>query len=204
MRQYFCAINDDKSGLAGQVISDSQDEIAAFVEKHDVPGRSVYWCPNPLRDDAKARNLETVREVVEIVSDIDFRQLDVPEQEVVAALRDLLITPTEIRNSGGGRHIIYKLLEPVSADDTETYNRVRALQKRLAACLSADPAPAHPAALFRVPGTHNTKYGKPILVEVVGGNGMSVGLTELEEMCDLMGESGLFKRKEKANGGAAV
>ena len=93
-------------------------------------------------------------------------------------------------------HIKYTLREPVDTTDPEMLARVRSVYKRLAAGLGADPAPAHPAALLRMPGTHNTKYGEPVLVEAVGGSGRPVDLSELEDLCDLLEDKPLFTRKQ--------
>ena len=69
--------------------------------------------------------------------------------------------------------------------------------KQLAAVLSADPAPAHPAALLRVIGSHNSKYGEPIEVRALYGSGEPVDLTEIESLIDALPATGLFARKER-------
>ena len=76
------------------------------------------------------------------------------------------------------------------------------LYKELARCLSCDPAPAHPAALQRYPGSTNYKYGEPIRVGTVRGTLAPVDITDLEALRDLLPEDGIIPRKAKTNGHA--
>ena len=105
-----------------------------------------------------------------------------------------------VNDSGGGRHAVYELKEPVDADDPITFDRVRQLMKAQAAALSADPAPTHPAALLRVAGTHNSKRGEPVLVRPLWGSGMPVDITEIEALVELLPTNGIFTRKARTNG----
>src|SRR5262245_30721778 len=130
---YYCSLpNDKNSGLRMvETIVDSDEARDAFVRKYDVPGRPVYWCPNPLKDGATRRSLETVAAIECLFFDIDFRDLAVSPDEIDARLLQLPLEPTSVLNSGGGRHLYLKLKEPVSADDTEMFDRLRYLQKKL-------------------------------------------------------------------------
>ena len=113
----------------------------------------------------------------------------------------LPVEPTSARNSGGGRHLIWRLKEPAEAGTAE-FERCCVLLKRLAMCLSGDPAPAHPAALLRVVGSHNSKYDPPVQVVDLWGSVAPVDITDIEDMLDMLPEDGLFARKpaEKGNG----
>jgi hypothetical protein len=127
--QYIAAFpNKGKNGPKAQLFSVDEAEIAAFVRKHDVPGIAVYRCVSPLRPDATRRCLDTVAGVDKFAIDIDFRSLTVSATEIDVRLKTLPVAPTEVRNSGGGRHIVYLLREPISADD-----KARGLLKLLTA-----------------------------------------------------------------------
>jgi hypothetical protein len=58
---YICAIEDGagKPPYAACMVRTKQ-ELDDFAARHDAPGKSVYWCPNPLRDDAETRSLDTL------------------------------------------------------------------------------------------------------------------------------------------------
>ena len=111
-------------------------------------------------------------------------------------LRGLPLAPTEVRNSGGGRHVIWTLKEPIPRDTLE-FERARNLLKQLTERMSGDLEPAHPAALLRLPLSFNCKYGAPILVEMMFGSALPVDVTEIEALIDLLPEGGLFSRKSR-------
>ena len=70
------------------------------------------------------------------------------------------------------------------------------LWKRLVEKLAADPAPAHPAALIRHVGTHNTKNGSSGLCHQIWNGGAPQDITELEALDDLLVEP-LFAYKAR-------
>jgi hypothetical protein len=201
--QYFCSFPNDKAqGGLRELYSDDPAAIAAFTKRWDIPGRGVYQCVNPLRLGSTRRCIENVAAIERIPADLDFKDLEEAAEEIDARLLQLPVQPTEVRNSGGGRHIVYELAEPIEADDSTYFERGRAVLKRLAACLSADPAPAHPAALLRMPGSHNSKReGEPVLVEALWGSGLPVDITDIESMLDDLPEQGIFRRKPNSRGG---
>ena len=158
MPYYYCSMpNKGLPGRMVDLISDDQDEIDRFVATWDRPGRAVYYCPNPLKVGATVRRIETVAAIVYLWVDIDFKDIAETPEAILDRLLQLPLQPTEVRNSGNGLHLIWELKEPIDADDAEGFGRACELLKRLAKCLSGDPAVAHPAALLRVPGTHNSK-----------------------------------------------
>jgi hypothetical protein len=205
--QFLCSLPNDKhaGGRRPQIITDDPDAIAAFSAKWDVPGRAVYRCVNPLKPGATRRRIETIAAIEQLHADVDvLKDLVETFEEVDTRLLHLPLQPTWVRDSGGGRHVIYALKEPASADDPEYFERAARALKRLTQALSADPAPAHAAALLREVGTHNTKRGDPVLVQTLWGSGEKVDLTDVEAMLDLLPESGLFQRKPITNGRADV
>jgi hypothetical protein len=203
--RFLCSLPNDThaGGRRPQIITDDPDAIAAFSAKWDVPGRAVYRCVNPLKPGATRRRIETIAAVEQLHADVDvLKDLVETFEEVDTRLLHLPLQPTWVRDSGGGRHVIYELKEPASADDPEYFERAARALKRLTQALSADPAPAHAAALLRELGTHNTKRGDPVLVQTLWGSGEKVDLTDIEAMIDLLPEFGLFQRKPVTNGRA--
>jgi RecA-family ATPase len=197
MPYYYCSLpNKGCPGRPVHLISDDAEAITAFVKRRDVPGRAVYYCPNPLKAGATARNLETVAQVDEIWTDHDFKDFEDPPEEVTSRLLQLPLEPTTVNNSGHGLHSYWKLREPIAADDPVMFARVCDLMKNLATRLSADPMPTTPASLMRVVGTHNTKDAdNPVLVTPAWGSGQDVDITDLEELCDTLPADGLFRRR---------
>jgi hypothetical protein len=201
MPQYFCSLpNEKKAGRIPCLISDDPKAIAAFVKRWDVPGRGVYCCINPLRAGATRRGIDTVGGIERLPVDIDFKDLTATPAEVEQRLRGLPLPPSWLRESGGGFHVGWELKEPVAADDAENFRQVCDLHKRLVAALSGDPAVAHPAALLRVIGTHNSKRGEGVRVESLGGSGKPVDQSEIETLLELLPAEGLFARKGGGNG----
>jgi hypothetical protein len=200
MPRYLCSIPDVKgSGPIPEIISDDQDAIETFVETWDRPGRSLYECVATLKPGATRRCLETVGALHFIHVDIDLRTLDTPQDEVLARLQALPL-PLEIRDSGGGFHVIPLLKEPAEAGTPE-FERINRARKRLTRTLCGDPAPDHAAALLRVVGSHNFKYGEPRPCRVIQ-TGAPTDLTEIEELVDLLADNPLFVARQKPNGAA--
>ena len=54
--------------------------------------------------------------------------------------------------------------------------------------LAADPAPAHPAALIRHVGTHNTKNGSNGLCHQIWNGGAPQDITDLEALDELLAQ----------------
>jgi RecA-family ATPase len=201
MPQFFCSLpNEKKAGRIPCLISDDPKAIAAFVKRWDVPGRGVYCCINPLRPGATRRAVDTVGLIERLPVDIDFKDLAATAEEVEQRLRRLPLPATWLRKSGGGLHVGWELKEPVAADDPENFRQTCDLHRRLVAALSGDPAVAHPAALLRVIGTHNSKRGKGVRVEVLGGSGKPVDQSEIEELIEQLPAEGMFACKDGGNG----
>jgi hypothetical protein len=198
MLQYICALpNTPRRGRVPSIISSDPAAIATFVER--LRGRTdygLYFCVNPLLPGSTTRSKETVAEIVGLRVDLDFRSLESSPDDIDQALRQLPLAPTEVRNSGGGRHVDWMLKEPIPRGTPE-YDQACELLVQLTGRMSADPNPAHPAALLRLPNSFNCKYGAAILVEPIFGSGAPVDITEIEALVDLLPEGGLFPRKAK-------
>jgi AAA domain len=204
MRIYMCALPIKKgAGVPQEFISDDPAKLEEWAKRHDRPSWGVYRCPNPLKDGATTRSKDTVAAVHSIRIDIDGKGITETLDEVDAHLANMLLPPTSIIDSGRGRHADWALKEPISTDDAEMIARVDAVRKRLVEILCADPAPAHQAALFREPGTHNAKEGAWLECKVLHNSGAAVDITELEDMVALY-DRPLLTPKPKTNGEATV
>jgi RecA-family ATPase len=193
--RYFCSLpNRGEPGHLKPLMSNDPQLIAGFCKGEDRPGRGVYECVNPLLDNASGREIASVAAIAQLHVDIDFKDVEEPADEIDRRLQQLPEPPGEVRNSGGGRHVFWHLREPIPRDDPD-FERACALLKRLAVVLCGDMAPTHPAALLRVPGTHNTKRGEPVKVETLWARGDGCDLGDVESMLDLLQDAPLFTRK---------
>ena len=159
MKYYICSMANEGRGRPVELLTDNVGLLEKFAEDHDQPGRSVYSCPNPLKRTAERRCKDTVAAIVVLHVDIDFKRLATAPADVEAALLALPL-PLEIRRTGGGFHVMAYLKEAYE-NGTEHYRRAEQLRSDLTGRLCGDPAPNHSAALLRVVGTHNSKYGEP-------------------------------------------
>jgi hypothetical protein len=101
--------------------------------------------------------------------------------------------PFEVRESGGGLHVLANLKEAYE-NGTEHFRRAEELRTGLMTLMGGDPAPNHSAALLRVVGSHNSKYGEPFEVSVTRA-GEPVDIVDVEAFLDLYAEP-LFELKE--------
>jgi RecA-family ATPase len=194
VRFFVCSMSNEGRGRPVSLLTDSTGQLEKFAEDHDQPGRSVYACVNPLRATATRRCREEVACIVTLHVDIDFKRLCTPPDEVRAKVRSLPL-PFEIRESGGGLHVLANLKEAYE-NGTEHYQRAEVLRTQLTELLCGDPAPNHSAAILRVVGSHNSKYGEPVEVECVVG-GELVDLTDIEAFLELYAARPLFEVKEE-------
>jgi hypothetical protein len=193
MKYFICSMANTGNKKLIPLLTDSVGQLEKFAEDHDQPGRAVYTCVNPLRDDAGARGNAQVAAIVALHVDIDFKRLGTPADEVRAKVSSLPL-PFEIRESGGGLHVLANLREGYE-NGTDHYRRAETLRTQLTELLCGDPAPDHSAALLRVVGSHNSKYGEPVEVRVVA-TGKAVDLTDVEAFLDLYARP-LFEVKEE-------
>ena len=195
MPTYLCSIpNPGKQGRLYETLSDDPAKLERFARRWDVPGRAVYYAVNPLKPGATSRSLENVERITTLATDLDFKDLAETPEEADAKLKALPIGITEARNSGGGRHLIFNLNEPIEPD-SDDFERACNLMPELARVLGGDPAPTKPHSLLRWPGSHNSKRGEPVEVTRLWGTGESVDLTEIIDLVDLLSERPLFARK---------
>ena len=131
MLTYLAAFkNEPGNGPVDQLLTADQTEIDAFRLKHDKPGYAVFRCVNPLQPGSTHRRIETVARIERFAIDIDFKDLDTAPEKVDEALKTLPIPATHIRKSGGGRHVIFELKEPIEAANQDAFDKASRLLKR--------------------------------------------------------------------------
>jgi RecA-family ATPase len=203
MPQYFCSLpNSGELGHPKELYSDDDELIARFIKAEDRPGRGVYTCINPLEAGAKTRNLENVARLEKIYFDLDLQHIVEDRTELCGQLRALPFEFSWVHESGSSNfHLGISIKDPPPRGTPE-YDRLVALWKRLADKLAADPAPAHPAALIRVLGSHNTKNGgNNCPVSWLWGSGAEFDITELEAIDELLEQPVLHRNPRLATNG---
>ena len=197
MTYYICSLpNRGEEGAPHQLFTDDPAELEAFAKREDRQGRGIYTCINPLVPGARRRCLETVAELRFIYFDLDLQNIKASREEIIRRLRALPFAFTWGHDSGSGNlHAGIELKDP-PLPGTPEYDHTVTLWKRLVEKLAADPAPAHPAALIRHVGTHNTKNGSSGLCHQIWNGGAPQDVTELEALDDLLVEP-LFAYKAR-------
>ena len=92
------------------------------------------------------------------------------KDEAIAFIREFEPAPSIIVDSGGGYHLYWLLIEPVSVSDDKVKTEIESLNKTLAALVHGDSV--HDIArIMRVPGTMNMKIpGNPRPCKIVSLN----------------------------------
>jgi hypothetical protein len=152
---YLCRLkNSDNPGGGGpqHLFTRDPGKIDAFVLKYDEPEYGLYFCVSTVAPDASTRSKETISELTGLHCDIDFKGIIEGEDEVCNKLEQLTLKPSKIVRSGHGLHAYWLLPEVIPAT-IENIAKVDQLLRMLARHLAGDTAPAHAAALMRLPGT---------------------------------------------------
>src|SRR5262245_54668904 len=176
---YICALGNPDApqrGMRAELFYSDPSAGAKFARRHNGPGVGIYCCLGKLRDGATRRCKEEVVELGQIIVDLDLKNIVEPREDVLRRLRDLVLPPSEIRDSGNGLHPVWDLKEPVV--DAAGLEQAENIMKRLVGLLAGDPAPTHRAALLRMPGTDNTKFGQCRRCEVIERPGGPVDISE--------------------------
>ena len=189
VREYFagthgniflgCLRNADSNQPHGQItklITQANDNVDRFIDRCDKPicEGGIYFCTATLRNGHTDRKAEDCFEFVSLFADTDDKNHDLSWGQVIALLDALPCPPTLIVNSGHG-------LQPhwLFATPSEDGARVEALRRKLQSILASDSV-ADPPRLMRLPGSHNSKNGDWLPVEVVRYSGKRYALDELE------------------------
>ncbi len=129
-----------------------------------------------------------ITEIPALWCDIDYK--DTPRDILIGKLKQFPFKPSMIIKSGGGIHLYFILKEPSDQHDTPIIEDVN---KRIAVALGGDLNACDASRIMRIPGTHNTKYDKPILCEMVKKENFYY---DLESFLDVLPEAVKDNRKE--------
>ena len=189
--QYVAAIGQ-KAGIIEKFYVDPA-EAENFARVHDKAPNGVFDCISELKPEAakRGRRLENVASVGLIHVDIDVRDLTAGQDEVHGKVMSMPV-PFEIRDSGGGYHIVAHLKNPAHAG-TPALDRVTELRSQLTKTLAGDRACNHHVSLLRRPGTHNFKYGEPKLCQIIRP-GIPIDLDEAGAVIESLGVNPWFGR----------
>ena len=200
---YFigCFRNADSKLPRGQVatlLTKVPSKIDSFIAKHDKPETqtAIYYCSSSLRPGHARRTIDDCWEFVSLFADVDDKNHDLSWGQVIAALEALPCPPSLIVNSGHGFAPHWLFTAP--SDDAA---RVEALRKKLQAILASDAVHDAPR-LMRLPGTHNSKFGDWLDVEVVRRSDRRYSLDELENWLATAGVAIPKRAQPKTNGHA--
>ena len=200
MLRYICSLpNHGVTGAPRELFYTDDDagqtKADAFIQREDKqPGRGVYYCIGKLRDGAKSRCKDEVGELDHLVVDLDLKNIAEARDEVLRTLQELVLPPSEIRDSGFGLHAIWNLKEPVA--DEAGMAQAEAATKQLVELLAGDQAPTHRAALMRIPGSHNMKDGTPRRCRTIWELNTRCDISEFDEVFDLYGDRPKLTRRE--------
>ena len=200
MYVYVCSLPNKKGdGIPRHLFAPEGDgRIAEFIKREEGPGRGIFYCIGLLRPGATERNKETVAALPSVVLDLDLKNITEPREAVLACLRNLLLPPSEIRDSGNGLHAIWILKEPMT--DAAGMEQTEAVMKRLVTLLAGDPLPTHRAALLRCVGSHNSKDNAWKECAVIERSDARYDIFEFQDMFDLYGDRAQLHYKLKTNG----
>jgi hypothetical protein len=153
-------------------------DIADFVTKLDHAGRGMYFCVSTI--DGAKRTKPNAAEIIGLWIDIDFKDIDDTPADVDRKLASARCPPSLVNATGNGRHAYWLFKEAlIGAADNQA--RVETALKLLCDLFGGDQAVTQCVALMRLPGTHNTKFGKSFEVITVANSGGRFDLDDLEE-----------------------
>jgi putative DNA primase/helicase len=200
-RLYLGAIRNSKSrlppGEIDRVRMRNSDAIDKFVSKYDKPEHdcAIYFCTATLREGRTSRTAADCQEFTSLFADCDDHNHELKRERVIELLEALDCPPTVIVNSGHGLQPHWLLSEP-----SEDAARIVAAREKLHALVASD-AVADPPRYMRLPGSHNSKGGDWLPVEIVSHHAeRRYSLETLEEWLDTADVVIPRKAKPKANG----
>ena len=130
-----------------------------------------------------------------LVIDLDFKSVEAAPAHCENLVPTLFCPPTGIIRSGFGLHVVWQLKEALPTQ--ENLNRIESVLRQLADVIGGDLAVCHPAALLRLPGSHNSKKGDRREVVVASWGGRLYEIDDLEDWLSI--QSPVIKRKQIVN-----
>lgn len=170
---FVCALPNERGGHREfHVATRDRLSIDGFVEKRDRAGSAVYYCTGtlkpgaqPLTQHGSVRCKDNVAWIVGLYSDTDLKSVTIDRAGIVSALLGLMMPPSVIVWSGRGAQGLWLFNEPIEATP-ENIERIETLNALLSDVVAGDPI-QDVCRLLRLPGSHNTKGGGWLDVEVV-------------------------------------
>jgi putative DNA primase/helicase len=156
----------------------NENRIEAFVKKRDIQGYGTFFCVSTIAPNSP-RKKEFALETPWLFCDTDFKNIDLPPEQIEQILRDLECPPSIMHHTGNGIHNFWLFDSPVQL--AEFRDRLEIMLRKLAAYLGSDPLVAHVVALLRVPASHNSKRGEWKEVRVIKEGREVYTLDQLEE-----------------------
>jgi len=169
--------NDRDGGEAPRHLATrDSSQIEGFIKKWDRDGRGAFFCVATIN--GPNRNKANVAEMIGLHVDIDFKDVSDSPEEIDRKLAALRFPPSRVHASGNGRHCFWLFKESRPQADMD---RVESALKLICDLVGGDQVVAQACALMRLPGTHNTKFGKWIEVRVLTETPIRYELDDLEE-----------------------
>ncbi|MET4514343.1 hypothetical protein [Bradyrhizobium sp. I1.7.5] len=168
---YTCSFTNERgAGPERHVLSRKPAEITGFVERWDQNGRGTFVCVSTIKQGAQKRNKENAEQVPALFIDMDFKNIDLlgsdPRGDVLKKLDGCKMRPSVTISSGGGVHAYWFLKEPFDLDGEEAQARIEAALRQLADLFAGDLQVCEVARVMRMPGSHNSKTGEMLPVEI--------------------------------------
>jgi hypothetical protein len=194
---FLCSLvngNTGKDAGVRSIHSRDHQAIFTFVNRWNRPGRGLYYCMSTIPE-GKARNKENCAETPAFVIDVDFKSIDCEPATAENLIKSLRLPPTAIIRTGHGLHVVWMLKEALPTH--EFLSSIEIVLRQLCDVVGGDLAVAHPAALLRLPGTHNSKNGEWTEVEVIQWVDRFYELDDIEEW---LGEQSVVIRRKVETG----
>lgn len=166
-------------------------DVTRFIAKWDQPERGLFFCVGTLKSGTK-RIKENVAEIAFLHADIDFKDITDTAADVARKLAALRLPPSITVSSGNGIHAYWLLTEALAGSEQE---RIEQALRLLADTVGGDVAVCEIARLMRLPGTHNTKFGKFTPVTIQTLTDLRYEMDDIEEW--LSETSPVILRKER-------
>ena len=196
---YLTVLRNGKSkllpeGELANLLTRMPDDVVKFLADHDRPEKEcgIYYCTATLKDGSTRRKEADCRQFISLFADTDDKNHTLTRDQASEALEAMESPPTLIVDSGHGLQPHWLLSEPC-----EDAARIIAARKKLQQLVASDEV--HNASrVMRLPGSHNSKEGDWIAVQVVSQHPeRRYTLEALEEWLDTAPVAIPSKPKEK-------
>jgi hypothetical protein len=177
--------NPKMSGVKLHASVRNEAELQDFITRHDVPNRALYFTVATLRDDADRRLKANVVSSHWLWAEVDFHSHpDIASKEILRRLQAIPHPPTMIVASGHGYHAYWQFKEAIDAAPGKAQSDFEEALRLLCAYVGADGGTCDASRLLRLPGSHNSKNGDKLLVEIVDYNNSRT--YELSDLVDFL------------------